>query len=431
MKSKFIKLTMCAAFLSLLSAVNAQETSVSTKSDAQSGTKAAPSALNTELKPAPEKAEAKTSANSGNSGGTVGGNFKFYLYDKSEGVTNGSASSERALTGMTSFYMFINKDLSENVSLEIDPEISVSGGATPKLGAAFPSPSTSPTLSLGLLKAQITVKLPESVELTAGSLRTLFTEDYGNMLWYEDEFFGNYAVCGGYYGTLDDTGIELYKNFELGPVSLPSYLYILGGGMNMLVSNTNSRGFLAHITPEIGPFKFMGSYFSTMDVSGNNPINRYSAGVAFNYDAFMFRSEYMGGTWNNVKMYANTDINDATQVTRNLTPHSYYMKAGYKILPWVRFLMVYAHYDQDFSSLPKSAAVIGGGATAAANKQSFAYETYTELSPILNFYVTPDSIIYLQVINVENSSISLLPSAAYSTAELNYNRLVVGWRTTF
>ncbi len=425
MKNNKLIFILCAAVVASFASAYAE--------DHVSPAKTETSAVNTDVKTAPAAAtpEVKASSNSGNSGGTVGGNFKFYLYDKSEGVSSGAAASERALSGMTSFYLFINKELSENVSLEIDPEISVSGGATPKLGTAFPNPSTSPTLSLGLLKAQITVKLPEAVELTAGSLRTLFTEDYGNMLWYEDEFFGNYAVCGGYYGTLDDTGLEFYKNFELGPVSLPSYLYILGGGMNMLVSNTNSRGVLAHITPEIGPFKFMGSYFTTMDATGNNPIYRYSAGVAFNYDQFTFRTEYMGGIWSNVKMYANTDINDATQVTRNLTPHSYYLKAGYKILPWVRFLMVYAHYDQDFSSLPKSAAVIGGGATAAANKQSFAYETYTEISPILNFYVTPDSIIYLQVINVENSSISLLPSSAYSTAELNYNRLVLGWRTTF
>ncbi|MEI7904439.1 MAG: hypothetical protein WCI43_03375, partial [Candidatus Firestonebacteria bacterium] len=131
-----------------------------------------------------------------------------------------------------------------------------------------------------------------------------------------------------------------------------------------------------------------------------------------------------------VTMYANTGITDLTKVTRNLTPQAYYLKAGYKIFPWLRFMLVYAHYDQDFTSANKTITAANTGVlpasttTTTSMKQSFAYETYTEISPVLNFYVTPDSIIYGQLIDVKNNRDG-------DNCEVKYQRLVIGWRTTF
>ena len=421
MKNKIVRFILCVALAAVFTTVYAENNVASAKTE--------PSVLNTDVKTAPAAEKAGNQATARDNGGaSVGGDLKFYLYDKLEGKSVGTETSQPALNGLTSFYLFISKELSDSVSLDIEPKFSISASATPKLGAKIGKDITSsPTPSIGFVRAQITVKLPENVELTAGALRTLFTEDYGAQLWYGEEFYGNYASCGGYYGTLDDTGIELYKNFELGPVSLPSYLYVLGGAGSLYVDNNNTKAVLVHITPQIGMFKFLGSYFRSMDSSDNNPITRYAAGVAINYENFMFRTEFTIGQWDNVSMYANLTATDFTKTVRNLTPQAYYIKAGYKLFPWLRVMLVYAHYDQDFTNADKNIAdtttktVLGYTVTS---KQSFAYETYTEISPVLNFYVTPDSTIYAQMINVQNTRDG-------DNCELKYNRFVLGWRTTF
>lgn len=378
--------------------------------------------------------------------GKIGGNLKFWLYDVSEGSSNGTQGVQRSTSGFTSLYIMIDKELSDTVSVEVEPSISASTGATPKLGIAIGSQlASSISPSVSFVRALINVKLPENIELSAGMLHPVFTEDYGLQLWYEETFYGNSVSSNAYYGEMKGNGIELYKSFELksvpmlGSVSIPAYLYMLDGSNSAYSDNNNSRGVLAHIAPEIGMFKLMGSFFAAnWDTDNAKLATRWSGGLGFQYGNFMFRGEYMGGLWKDKEAYVNTSVYDLTKTTIDFKPEGYYLKAAYRITPWMRFLLQYAHYDQNFTKADKKTATttVATGATSTGTEKVTTKavtttssdiavgETYSIISPVINFYVLPESIIYAQLDYVINSRLDDL-------ARLEYARFVLGWRTTF
>ena len=332
----------------------------------------------------------------------VGGNLKFYLLDKTSGLSNTNYKSQSALSGLSGFYLYISSELSDKVSIEVNPKISVSASATPKLGHAISADlNTSPSASLGFESAFLKFKLPENMELSAGALRTSFTEDYGPALWYEEEFFGNLQSCSGTGGTLDDFGLELYRNFELGPVTLPVYAYLIGGAGSLYIDNDDSRAVMLHVTPQIGIFKFMGSvYTGKWEENVGSTATRLSGGLGFETNGFMFRSEYTVGQWDNKTVYANTLLTNTTKTLQSNTQNGYYVKAGYRLSPEVRFLLVLAHYDRNFSNVDKKLTATQTGVLPASTitttslKETGVQETYTRLSPIINFFVTPIIKIY-------------------------------------
>lgn len=362
----------------------------------------------------------------------VGGNLKLYLLDKTSGLSNTDYKSQAALSGLSGFYLYISSELSDKVSIEVNPKISVSASATPKLGHAISADlNTSPTASVGFESAYLKYKLPENMELSVGALRTSFTEDYGPALWYEEEFFGNAQSSSGTGGTLDDFGIELYRNFEVGPVTLPVYAYLLGGAGSMYIDNDDSRAVMLHVTPQIGIFKFMGSVYTGkwQDAAGSTAA-RLAGGLGFETDGFMFRTEYTVGQWDNKSVYANTILTDTTKTVQSNTQNGYYIKAGYRFCPEVRFILSLAHYDRNFSSVDKRLTTTQTGVlpastiTATSLKETGVVETYTRLSPIINLFVTPEQIIFLQYDYTINSREG-------DNAKLEYNRFTVGLRTTF
>ncbi|MDD5686538.1 MAG: hypothetical protein PHE88_01740 [Elusimicrobia bacterium] len=359
--------------------------------------------------------------------GKIGGDLKFYLYDVSSGKSNDVKRNQISQFGFSSLYIFISRELTDKLSLDIEPKISASTSATPKLGTAIGSQLKDPTAgitpSIGFVRAQITAKLPYQVELTAGILRPIFTEDYGAQLFYGEEYHANYASANGYLGSSDEGGIELYKNFELkdfglGAVSLPAYLYIVNGGATY-GDNNNNKGIMVHVAPEIGNFKIMGSFFTyKWDAADKYDVNRWSGGLGFEKGKFMFRSEYMGGIWENKELYDNTVKTDLSKGYGDLKPWGYYAKVAYRIYPWVRILLSYAQYDYNFTSADKTIA----GTTSS--KQTKVGETYSNISPILNFYASPESIVFLQTNFTNNKRDD-------DSAKLKYSRVVLGWRTTF
>lgn len=344
--------------------------------------------------------------------GKIGGNLKFFLYDKVGGKSGNDATFDNSfrtqpvLVGFNSLYIYISRELNDYLSLDVEPKVSASTGATPKLGTTIGTQLTAPgsvSSTVGFVRAQITSKLPKGYELSAGILRPLFTEDYGAQLWYEEEYHDNFASSNSYLGSMDDVGIELYKNYELGNVSLPTYLYVLGGAGSQFTDNNNGKGILLHIAPEIGPIKLMGSLFNSAKWAAVNTgtINRWSGGLGYEAGNFMFRGEYMGGDFKD--RFLST-----SGVTKNLKPWGYYAKVGYRVAPWLRPLISYARYKQDFTDSAKQ----------------YIDETYWRLSPILNIYVSPESILFVQYDITSNKRVD-------GSAKLEYNRLVLGWRTTF
>lgn len=356
----------------------------------------------------------------------VGGNLKFFLYDKSEGTSNGVSGSQHSIAGFNSLYMLISKEISDTISVFVEPKISAETGATPKLNKAIGSQMKDPnvygaiTPNIGFVRAQIIVKLPKEYELSAGMLRPIFTEDYGAQLWYEEEYHGNSVSGNSYLGSASESGIEIYKNFEIQEIcSIPVYLYLVNGSGSQFSDNNESKSLMIHIAPEIDRLKFMGSIFTgKWDNSDKYDFIRYSGGVGFEYRKFMFRSEYITGNWDSKELYNTTDIIDLTKELGDIKPSGYYVKAAYRIFPWVRVLVSYSQYDYNFTNVDKQ---IGG---SVMSKQAKIGETYTQLSPILNFYASPESIIYLQYDITDNKRED-------NSAKLQYNRLVLGWRTNF
>ena len=63
---------------------------------------------------------------------TVGGDLKFFLYDKSWGTSMGSKDDGNATMGFSRAYFYIMSELTERISIDIQPEIRAESGATPR-----------------------------------------------------------------------------------------------------------------------------------------------------------------------------------------------------------------------------------------------------------------------------------------------------------
>ena len=199
----------------------------------------------------------------------------------------------------------------------------------------------------------------------------------------------------------------------------------------MYVDNSNSKAVMLHVVPQIGVFKFMGSvYTGTWDADDSNSSLRLAGGFGFETSGFMFRTEYTVGQWDNKEVYADTTLLGTTKKFQNNTQNGYYIKAAYRFCPEVRFLLSFSHYDRNFSSVDKKLATTTTAPStivttyATSSKETSATEVYSKLSPILNFFVTPDQIIFVQydyTVNFRDGD----------NARLEYNRFTVGLRTTF
>lgn len=353
-------------------------------------------------------------------GNKVGGNLKFFLYDRSEGESNGVKGGQPGINGFVSLYLYISKELNDKVSVEVEPSISASAGATPKFGAAIGSQLVaSPAASISFVRALVKTALPNGYELSAGMLHPLFTEDYGAQIWYEEEFIGNYVSANSYLGEMTAEGLEFYKNFELNKVSVPAYLYVVNGNGNRYVDNNNDKGIMIHVAPEFGNIRLMASVFTAKyDAEDKYINNRMSGGLAYEQGNFMFRTEYMTGTWEHKELYADTTLTNLTKDFKTLSPSGYYAKIGYRVTSWARLLLSYSAYSYNFTGVTKT---IGGKPTSA---QAEVGETYSNISPIVNLYASPDSIIFLQYLITNYNT-------ADNSNKLSYNRFVCGWRTTF
>ncbi len=276
---------------------------------------------------------------------TVGGHVRLKLYDNPTGwsswgapfnLTTSTKSEDYMGMGFTGAYIYLSQDITDNFSIELVPIISASTGATPKFHSTIGAHATAaPAVSLGIDKAVIKYRAPFDIDVTFGVMKPVFTMDYGHDMFWEEEYNGGKFICNPKLGSMHDTGIEIYKNFEIEEVSLPVYLYLLNGDDNSFKyyndSNNQPQG-LIHIEPGWGPFKLSASFTAgRRDAKELLGMHKWSLGFLVNWMGLHVRSEFAKGKWE--KSISNS---------RDALTEGYYIMASYKPLEWLR---VFFHHD--------------------------------------------------------------------------------------
>lgn len=352
---------------------------------------------------------------------SVGGDLKFYLYDESAGEVEIAdmemrddtvEQSNNISAGLSSAIITLHRDLSDDVSVELEPEIMVHAGATPRLGDEI-TRATEAEIEIEFLRANVTWRLPSGFELKAGYLKPLFTWDYGYELFWNEQYNASVVSANPWLGAWHDGGVELYKTLETDEFSVPVYLYVLNGPGQGETDNNEGKSVMVHVAPEflMGRLKVLGSYGMGKWDNGNEyNMTRYAAGVNVNVAGFMVRGEYIGGTWE--KAFHDRDIE----------PMGYYVKAFYRIMPDLRAFAGWSHLEHDFS----------GFFFAAADME----EVYDQYIFGADYFLADGVSVMLTYEMTEadrtepDDSTGGIPSYA-EPAKLDYHRINLGARVTF
>lgn len=347
----------------------------------------------------------------------LGGDLKLILGDISSGtawITDSLGTAEYDTTdrfslGFSHVTLYFMGNIGDNVSVTIQPEILAHASATPKLGKRIGEqrPSDAEHVEIEIALATITYVTPGAFEITAGYLRPLFTEDYGNEKFYQENITSHKAICNPWLGVMHDAGIEIYKSFDAkvgnNYAAFPVWLYAINGGYSIADNNTD-KAFMVHIAPEYANFTLYGSAaYGKWDDEDENTFLRYSGGLGYSHRYFWLRGEYMTGTWENEYTWAGD--------TFDVEPMGYYAKLGINLIPEKLTLMAYYDYaEHNFSGF----FYVGGTMK----------ETYATYSGILNYQVVPGSHIMLQVDKADWKNED-------ETSKLDYIRGTLGLRTIF
>lgn len=345
---------------------------------------------------------------------TVGGHIRMTLLDMASGESSGNKDSSYMGMGFTEMILYFSHDLSDYVSIDLQPSWSASTGASPSFGKDIGEQKTDPgdihESFHGWIKAVITAALPNGYEVSAGIVKPRFTWEYGAELFWEDEISGSKWSCNNYLGAMHDTGFEVYKAFEIGDMSLPTYFYLLNGG-HEFNDNNKTPMLMLHAEPEFGALKFLVSVATgKYDDDDEKNVFRYAAGIDYTRGAFNIRAEYAGGTWED-----SIVEDDSLGVYDDATPYGYYVKAFYRVAPWVKFNLHYYLVDNNYTGF---------------HYTSLGSETYTSIIPGIQLYLSESTIVtmnYDMAVRERKDRFGI-PG---NDDKLDYNRLIVGMRVTF
>jgi len=289
----------------------------------------------------------------------IGGHMKGpVLFDtvKGRAVVNGvktkGSYSAGSYFGAHAFIMYVSKDINDTMSVHCAPDFGNAGaGATPvlgtQLGEGLKTTAGTPTLKFNELTFNMNVPA-YGVQMRAGYMSLPFIQDYGKELfWHEEHNAGKFTLGNAWH----DTGIEIYKSLEAGPVSLPLSFYVVNGNASSNRDNNNSPAYMLHAEPEFAGVKAFGSVgggmwgdkvvMSTGGFTGYmNPKKRFmrwSYGAAYSYKRFTIRGEAASGKWDD-NLFAGK-----AQEANKLT-YGYYGKIFYTVVPG-RLTAMY-HYDR-------------------------------------------------------------------------------------
>lgn len=330
-------------------------------------------------------------------GARVGGHFKLFMFDQSRGERNDVNQNNQISAGVSTFYLYIDRELSDTVSMSLQPKIAVSASATPSLGSDISRVTTGGTVSTSFHQAFMKALLPKGIELKAGLMNTLFSEEYGREIWWDEQYHQNRKLDS--LQSLRDTGIELYKNFDFENWSLPAYFYLLNG--KNYVDDNEGKSILVHFAPELPRnIRLLGSLGGgKWDSNNKYYVWRYAAGFEGKYRNFSLMSEYLYHNFEN-KSLTGGGLTDTEE-------KGYYIKGLYRFTPQWRGLVKYSDVDLPYT---------GGSSLLADN--------YKATTLGLNYFITESSIIMgeLTFVNADRSD---------GSETLKYYRPTISWRTTF
>ncbi len=278
----------------------------------------------------------------------IGGHIKMTLFDAVDGVETrspGGALGETEYSGFSfgEIILYISQKISEKFSVEVEPEFSASTGATPKLGTSIGAQMSPKAPSFGGFDRALAKYLaPMDVEISAGIVKPKFTMEYGDELFWDEEFNGSKFAADPWLGEMADTGVEVYKNFTVGDASIPVWLYALNGydpAAVVVNDNNDAPAFMIHVEPNMGMFKLTGSYtVGQYDNGKHDAYERASGGIQFIWDNLQLRSEFANGRWEN-KIATGIDARS----------YGWYVKAIYKFTPWLKLVYDYNVAELNFN----------------------------------------------------------------------------------
>ena len=282
----------------------------------------------------------------------IGGHIKLGIFDRVNGTSYYAPNQKFDLTksygvAFKEFDLYVSGKINEWLSFEVDPKFSASTGATPKIGVTWTAVATAPAFSgFSHGKAVVIFALPGEVEMEIGALHPIFTAEYGRELFWDDEINSGKFAANNNVGAVHDNGIQFYRNFDFGNISMPVYLYYLNGGSTDGFSDVNNEpGAMLHIEPTLGPLTLLGSIYGTRyDAAEKLAWTKWSAGGIFVWEGLTLRSEFVKGKQEK-----------AISVSQDANSEGYYAKVLYKVLPWLQ-LMIHHETVLENASVPGKAA---------------------------------------------------------------------------
>jgi hypothetical protein len=365
---------------------------------------------------------------------SFGGDLKFHLFDMSSGSswfidTAATATphdtTDRWDMGFERAYLYFLAQITDQVSVDIEPEIEAQSGATPELGMKIGSQrlANDRRLAIGLNAAKIAVALPWELQVSAGVLRPIFTEDYGEQKGFQESNRYDKTGANHWLGAWHDMGVELYRPFELQfgdkYLSIPTYLYLLNGTPDYLdipaSDNNNNKMVLLHAAPEFWKLRLIGSFgYGKWDDAGQHNVMRYAAGLGAEFGPVWLRAEYMGGRWDGEEFIRSYD--PMVVDTFAARPFGYYAKLGLNIIPEkLRLIINYDYAEHNFAGFLSI-----GDPTAR--------QQYTTISGTLGWSVVSGSYLLL---GVEKALWQSVDDAGSVATKLDFWRPTLGWRTVF
>jgi hypothetical protein len=337
----------------------------------------------------------------------IGGHFKFFLLDRSEGERNGLDQNNNLSAGVSDLWLYFSKQLTDWLSIDVAPRIEVTSAATPSLGGDIER-ATSASVDLDLWEAYMTVRLPYQIEMRVGAFLPYFSEEYATQSWWHELYNGTNGLV--HLQAWRDNGIELYKNFDFEKWSLPIYLYPYMNGAATgddddatLVDNNGTKSVLLHVAPEAyigdGRIRLLGSIgYGRWDAQDDNDSMQYVAGASVSYKGLNLLGEYLFRGMEDVSLLGGGRADWENK--------GYFIRAMYTFNPKWRALVKWSDVDQPLIST------------------TMLTDNYQDLSFAINYWIFQGSTIIGQVdfVDAERSD---------NSEKLEYLRYTLGWRTTF
>ena len=339
-------------------------------------------------------------------GVNIGGHFKFYAADQTYGERNNKNQNDNLSAGINDFYLYVSKSLSDWLSIDVVPHISVLASATPRLGGDI-SRADSSSVNVYIDEGYMGIQLPYPYEVgfKVGAFYPFFCEEYARQTWWHEQYNGNNGLLN--LESWRSNGIEVYRNFDFDLFSLPVYFYPYLNGDNRdspYVDNNTTKNMLLHLAPEFYGF---GSTFRLLASGGwgkwddddDNDMWVYSIGLDFKRGGLGLSGEYLA------RLYDDVPLLDGE--TKNGENEGYYLRALYTFNPKWRVLLKWSDVDLYYAST-----------------SSMLTDNYKTLSFAVNWWPVSGSTVIpqLEYVDADRSD---------GSEELKYLRYTLGWRTTF